>query len=98
MRTSSLALVSVGLFATTNIDDLFLLVGFFSDRSLSHSRVILGQIPGVAVIVASSLAAALAALAVSPAYVGLLGILPVFLGVARFRGLRDLQRTGDHTQ
>jgi cadmium resistance protein CadD (predicted permease) len=98
MGTKSLALVSVGLFATTNIDDLFLLVAFFSDIRLSRSHVVLGQIAGVALIVAASLTAALAALAFSPAYVGLLGVAPIFLGVAKLRTLLGHLREVGHPQ
>jgi cadmium resistance protein CadD (predicted permease) len=83
----SLALVAAGLFATTNVDDLFLLVGFFSDRNLAPWQVVLGQIFGVGVLIAISLTAALAALAFSPAYVGLLGFAPIILGALKFRAL-----------
>jgi cadmium resistance protein CadD (predicted permease) len=83
----SLALVAAGLFATTNVDDLFLLVGFFSDRNLAPWQVVLGQIIGVSVLIAISLAAALAALAFSPSHVGLLGFAPIFLGALKFRAL-----------
>jgi cadmium resistance protein CadD (predicted permease) len=83
----SLALVAAGLFATTNVDDLFLLVGFFSDRNLAAWQVVLGQILGVAVLIAISLSAALAALAFSPSYVGLLGFAPIILGAAKIRAL-----------
>ena len=54
----SLALLSTGAFVSTNIDDLFLLVGFFSDRSFSRRHIFAGQILGMAIIVAISLAAA----------------------------------------
>src|ERR1700722_281746 len=83
----SLALVAAGLFATTNVDDLFLLVGFFSDRDLAPWQVVLGQIVGVAVLIGISLSAALAALAFSPSYVGLLGFAPIVLGALKFRAL-----------
>jgi cadmium resistance protein CadD (predicted permease) len=83
----SLSLVAAGLFATTNVDDLFLLVGFFSDRNLAPWQVVLGQIIGVAVLIAISLSAALAALAFSPSYVGLLGFAPIVLGALKFRAL-----------
>jgi cadmium resistance protein CadD (predicted permease) len=83
----SLALVAAGLFATTNVDDLFLLVGFFSDRNLAPWQVVLGQIVGVSVLIAVSLAAAIAALAFSPSYVGLLGFAPIVLGAWKFRTL-----------
>jgi cadmium resistance protein CadD (predicted permease) len=79
----SLALLSTGAFVSTNIDDLFLLVGFFSDRSFARSHVFAGQILGMAAIVAISLAAASAALAISPQRVGLLGVAPIVIGIGK---------------
>jgi cadmium resistance protein CadD (predicted permease) len=80
---SSLALLSTGVFASTNIDDLFVLVGFFSDQNASRRRIIVGQILGVIAIVALSLAVAFAALAFSPAHVGLLGVAPIVIGIGK---------------
>ena len=55
MNFLSLALLSTGAFVSTNIDDLFLLVGFFSDRSFSRLHIFAGQILGMAAIVAIKL-------------------------------------------
>jgi cadmium resistance protein CadD (predicted permease) len=87
----SLALLSTGAFISTNIDDLFLLVGFLSDRSFSRGHIFAGQILGMAAIVAISLAAAWAALAISPGRVGLLGLAPIVIGVGKLlrRGKSD---------
>jgi cadmium resistance protein CadD (predicted permease) len=87
----SLALLSTGAFISTNIDDLFLLVGFLSDRSFSRGHIFAGQILGMAAIVAISLAAAWAALAISPERVGLLGLAPIVVGVGKLlrRGKSD---------
>jgi cadmium resistance protein CadD (predicted permease) len=79
----SLALLSIGAFVSTNIDDLFLLVGFFSDRSFSRGLVFAGQILGMAIIVAISLAAASAVLAISPQRIGLLGVAPIVIGIGK---------------
>jgi cadmium resistance protein CadD (predicted permease) len=79
----SLALLSTGAFISTNIDDLFLLVGFFSDRSFPRGHVFAGQILGMAAIVAISLATASAALAISPAHIGLLGVAPIVIGIGK---------------
>jgi cadmium resistance protein CadD (predicted permease) len=79
----SLALLSTGAFISTNIDDLFLLVGFFSDRSFPRAHVFAGQILGMAAIVAISLATAWAALAISPAHIGLLGVAPIVIGIGK---------------
>jgi cadmium resistance protein CadD (predicted permease) len=86
-NVSSLALLSGGVFASTNTDDLFVLVGFFSDRSFSRRRVIVGQILGIAAIVAISLAAASVALAISPQRVGFLGLAPIAIGIGKLRRL-----------
>jgi cadmium resistance protein CadD (predicted permease) len=86
-NVSSLAFLSGGVFASTNTDDLFVLVGFFSDRSFSRRRVIVGQILGIAAIVAISLAAASVALAISPQRVGFLGLAPIAIGIDKLRRL-----------
>jgi cadmium resistance protein CadD (predicted permease) len=91
----SLALLSTGAFISTNIDDLFLLVGFFSDRSFSRSHIFTGQILGMAAIVAISLAAASVALAISPAHVGLLGLAPILIGIGK---LLRLGKTKEESQ
>ena len=83
MNFVSLALLSTGAFVSTNIDDLFLLVGYFSDRSFSRDLIFAGQILGMAGIVAISLVAASVALAISPAHVGLLGFAPIIIGIGR---------------
>jgi cadmium resistance protein CadD (predicted permease) len=86
----SLALLSTGAFVSTNIDDLFLLVGFFSDQSFPRAHIFAGQILGMAAIVAISLATASAALAISPAHIGLLGVAPIVIGVGKLLRLRKV--------
>jgi cadmium resistance protein CadD (predicted permease) len=83
VKFASLALLSIGAFISTNIDDLFLLVGFFSDQGFSRRDIFAGQILGMAAIVAISLATAATALAISPAHVGLLGLAPIVIGIGK---------------
>ena len=97
MNFFSLALLSTGAFISTNIDDLFLLVGFFSDRSFSRLSIFTGQILGIASLVAISLAAAFAALAISPAHVGLLGVAPVVIGIGQLLRLGKIEDEGQPT-
>ena len=97
MNFLSLALLSTGAFVSTNIDDLFLLVGFFSDRSFSRVHIFAGQILGMAIIVAISLAAALAALAISPQHVGLLGLAPIVIGIGKLLRLGKIEEEGQPT-
>jgi cadmium resistance protein CadD (predicted permease) len=69
------------LFASTNIDDVFLLVAFFADARLRVRDVVIGQFAGIAALTAVSLALSLAAVAVAGQWVGLLGVLPLALGL-----------------
>ncbi|HEU4594843.1 MAG TPA: cadmium resistance transporter [Pyrinomonadaceae bacterium] len=73
-------------FAATNIDDIFVLTLFFGQtgRRLRRWHIVAGQYFGFTALVAISLVGYFARLVVSPAWVGLLGLLPVAIGV---RGL-----------
>ena len=59
--TSFLSLIGLALllFASTNMDDIFILVGFFADRRYSSRDVVVGQFGGIAVLFGVSLAGAL---------------------------------------
>ena len=73
-------ILGITLFAATNVDDTFVLLGFFADPKYRAHRVVIGQYLGIATLVAISLLAALIALVIPPAYVGLLGLLPIAIG------------------
>lgn len=88
-----LAALGATAFAATNVDDSLLLVLFFSDRRFRIRHVFAGQAVGIGLLVLISLVVALAASAVPGRWVGLLGILPVMIGVreliARRQGSDD---------
>jgi cadmium resistance protein CadD (predicted permease) len=93
----------VVLFAWTNIDDLFVLLGFFSDPRFRAGQVVIGQYLGVTVLYAASVFASLLSLVVPPAYIGLLGLAPIFMGISklylRWRGAdADPHLLGDHSK
>ena len=81
--------VGVALFASTNIDDIFLLSAFFADRHLATRSVVLGQFLGIGALTAVSAAAAMASLAIPDGWTALLGLVPLVLGVQKLRHLRD---------
>jgi cadmium resistance protein CadD (predicted permease) len=72
---------AVVLFSATNIDDLFILIGFFSDRRMKALDVAAGQALGIAALVLVSLAAAKLSLLLPMPLVGLLGFVPIALGI-----------------
>jgi len=76
-------LVGIMLFASTNIDDIFLTMAFFADPRLDRRAVVIGKFLGISGIVAASIAAAACAVAVPPEWVALLGFAPLGLGVHR---------------
>jgi cadmium resistance protein CadD (predicted permease) len=79
---------AVGIFAGTDIDDLIVLtVLFLAGRATGRPRardIVTGQYLGIAALVAASAAAALGLLVIPDRWVGLLGLVPLALGI---RGL-----------
>jgi cadmium resistance protein CadD (predicted permease) len=79
---------AVGLFAGTNVDDLIVLtVLFLSGRATGRPKrwqIWVGQYAGIGALIAVSAAAALGLTLVPDRWVGLLGLVPIALGV---RGL-----------
>ena len=78
-------------FAATNIDDLFVLLLFFSqvDGELLNWHVVLGQYLGFAALVALSLIGSFSVLVVPQEWIGVLGLLPIFLGIRALTKLRS---------
>jgi len=85
----------VAAFAATNFDDLFLLMLWFS-RGRSDPRaermIIAGQYLGFSVLVLASVLGYVGTLLVPREYVGLLGILPIILGLRALLSLRRQAR------
>lgn len=96
----SLGMVGVAavIFASTNVDDVFLLAAFFSDHHLATSSVVLGQFVGIGALFVISAVAAFASLAVPQGYTALLGAVPLALGLHKVWQLRrsdgDVDQSG----
>ena len=86
---SALSLIGLAIvvFASTNIDDAFVLVGFLADRNFRVRDVVIGQYAGVSALCAVSAIAALISLVIPPAYVGLLGLIPIAIGAKKLSNL-----------
>ena len=75
------------VFVSTNIDDIFLLAAFFSDRKLTARSVVLGQCLGIAVLVAVSTVVAWLSMALPEGWISLLGLVPLYLGLKQVKSL-----------
>jgi cadmium resistance protein CadD (predicted permease) len=75
--------IAVIAFASTNIDDLVMLIGFFADDGYRPRQIVAGQFAGIAALIAAALLGALAVHGVPPAYIGLLGLIPIAIGVKK---------------
>ena len=88
MSHFALLLLAVVLFTSTNVDDLVVLVGFFADRRFHARDVVAGQYAGLATLFVVSAAATLLSLVIPNAYLGLLGIFPILIGIRKLVTLR----------
>lgn len=85
--------IAIVLFATTNIDDIFVLIALFADPAFRTRHIVIGQYLGIGALVALSILASVLSVAVAPSYVGLLGFLPILMGlyylVSRWMGASE---------
>src|ERR687889_131421 len=78
--------IGVAAFAATNIDDIFVLMMFFSSSSsmtFPVKQVVLGQYIGIGLLVAISALGSFISLAVPTYIIALLGIVPIVIGVKK---------------
>ena len=84
-----LGLVAIGVaaFAATNIDDIFVLMLFFSSLTFAVRQVVLGQYIGIGLLTAISVLGSLISLVVPTYVIGLLGIIPIAICIKNLVGI-----------
>jgi cadmium resistance protein CadD (predicted permease) len=80
--------LAIVLFVSTNVDDLVVLIAFFANSRFRARDVVAGQYAGLAVLFIVSAAGALLSLVIPSAYLGLLGIFPILVGIGKLLELR----------
>jgi cadmium resistance protein CadD (predicted permease) len=83
------------VFAATNLDDLFLLLVWFADRSLPARAIVAGQLAGIAVLTGGSALLAYACWSLPAPWLALLGLLPLALGLLRLKSAWAVSSDGD---
>lgn len=78
-------------FCATNIDDLAILLLLFSQKnpSFRYQQILLGQYLGFTVLVITSLPGFLGSLVIPQYAIGLLGFIPIILGIDRLLNKKD---------
>jgi cadmium resistance transport/sequestration family protein len=79
-------MVGVTTFVATNIDDIVILMLFFSQVSdrFRPRHIVIGQYLGFAVLIAASLPGFLGGMLLPKAWIGLLGLIPIIIGLRQF--------------
>jgi cadmium resistance transport/sequestration family protein len=88
-HSMELIVTSILAFISTNIDDIFILTLFFGNKRFKPREIIVGQYLGIIGLIAISFIASLAGLVIDKMYIGLLGLIPIYLGI---KGLIELFR------
>ena len=89
----SLFALGVSAFAATNIDDIFVLMMFFSSLSFPVRHVVLGQYVGIGLLIAISVLGSLISLVVPTYVIGLMGIVPIAIGIKNLIEIRKIDNT-----
>lgn len=82
-------------FAATNMDDIFILLLFFSQVNaiFRNRHIVAGQYLGFAALVLVSLPGFFGSLVLPRAWIGMLGVIPIAIGISRL-----LNREGDESE
>ena len=89
MELATLTGLAFVAFVSTNIDDIFVLLGFYADPDYRARDVVAGQFVGIFTLFAISAIVSLVSLVIPAEYLRLLGIAPIFIGLKK---LYDLWR------
>lgn len=71
--------LAITLFIGTNIDDVFVLLAFFSDKRIHIKEIVIGQYLRILALIIGSFALSFGAKKISQSYIGLLALFPLLL-------------------
>jgi cadmium resistance protein CadD (predicted permease) len=91
MAADFITLIGIGAaaFVATNIDDIVVLIVFFSGSIYRARNIVIGQYLGIGSLIAISALGSLIALVVPSYIIGLMGLLPIAIGIKELLEMRD---------
>jgi cadmium resistance protein CadD (predicted permease) len=78
------AIIATMAFAATNVDDAFVLLGYFASPKLKDTHIVIGTYIGMAILVIAAMMLSAVSVVLFPSYLGLLGTLPILIGLRQF--------------
>jgi cadmium resistance protein CadD (predicted permease) len=89
-----ISLIGIGAtaFVATNIDDIVVLIVFFSSLTFTVRNIVIGQFLGIGSLIAISGLGSLLALVVPSYIIGLMGLLPIAIGIKELLEIRNKDR------
>lgn len=93
MEIILLFLITISAFIATNLDDLFLLMVFFSFPKFQNIDVVFGQFLGMGALIIISSLAYFFHMIIPTFWISLLGVLPIMVGL---KHLIEIKKTNNH--
>ena len=79
-----MVLLGISAFVSTNIDDIFLLLIFFSNSlKFSSYQIVIGQYIGIGLLIGISLMASFISFVIPSFVIGFMGIIPIIIGIKK---------------
>ena len=79
-----LIVLGISAFVSTNIDDIFLLIIFFSNSlKFPKYQVVIGQYIGIGLLIAISIIASFISLVIPSFLIGFMGLIPIIIGIKK---------------
>jgi cadmium resistance protein CadD (predicted permease) len=85
--------IGIAAFIASNIDDTFILILLFSSLSYQNRHIFVGQFLGIGVLIVISTLGALIAFVLPPFVIGLMGLIPIAIGIKRLIEYQKRDRT-----
>ncbi|MEH7124723.1 cadmium resistance transporter [Bacillus sp. JJ1773] len=85
---------TIVFFVATNIDDIFLLMTWFSQAKTTEQKrfIVAGQYLGYILLLTISLIGAFGALLIPKAWIGILGLIPIYIGIQSLVSLYQMRK------